>query len=1361
MSATTFGVDARVFVKHPKKSWVPGFVTARDGKTGKYTVTDDDHDEIAKVPEHHVTLCREDLLNEGLDPVVHDLLFLTVLHDATLLRCLRVRYMKEIIYTNIGAIVVALNPFNFKIPWYLDSQMEKYLGEDDVIRNNLPHSWAIAHNTYFELLSENRPQTILVSGESGAGKTEACKMVLKYLGQVSMGKATEEQKAFAEACRVKILAASPILEGFGNAKTVRNNNSSRFGKFIKVKFHDDGYLMGAFTVNYLLEKSRIITASPNERVYHAFYYMTKGPLADKLELAKPAEYRSTMAGKCLNVDGLDDSADYVEVQEAMTYVGIEQEDQDRLWETVAGCLVMQNVDLSPIDTDTTQVAAHSAAQLKQACAMWGIAVDECTKEMLTTTSVMRGETVVINHKLAVATDMRDALSKHMYERLFCWLIDKINASTDSGGETLRWVGVLDIFGFEDFEINSFEQICINLANETLQNHYNNYIFKRDMEECRAEGVNVDEIKCPDNSECLKLVADATGVLGLLDEECRLGTGTDTGYLEKLSQMCSANPFFERKPTMQSSFTVKHYAGNVTYQIKGLLEKNRDTLKDDFKLMMRRASNPFAAALLPAPVERVGKMPTVGGFFKSQVAELMFLINSTNPHWIRCIKPHPSKKPLTFDGVNVTNQLESSGVLGTVKIRKAGYPVRLTYAAFLARYKLLIGRCGAAEPLDVQKDAVRKAMKASQTTSQEVQLGKTRVFMKSDAYFILEKTRQEAGLKHTILLQAEARAVVSQVARRKIVWAQEATVIQAEFRGYLERSEESRTARRKAKAEMLARQKADRADFEAGCRVALVNCGGEEERAWRELAAEKERHATWIEERYIHEAEQRIAAENGESRGRQEVMHEFRNFLMSQRPMRATLHLMAIPYLEERKRRAIEKAKAKEFAFLDKMNNDHGAALFRMEVERNERRQRRLQIRIEDLEFTEMVQRQNLLPEFMSSLHRAVHPHGSMLQAIHAHAQTVLRRVVARRAVRDANEEVVLFSARHVSDTAKLGREMTAIQVGTRTVVDTSYRRAGEKKTSVTQFSSKQPWLSVNNVPDIDQVLTSQAAGNKTKRSNKFTSRPATAPGAGGAASPHRRIASSDVKAAGVMESFRDKSDEMQFLRQRHLLALDYRALATQGKYSGPYVNETTVPDKRTFYSAQDAMQTIVQEYAEQLVRELRRLNSFCVSRRIPEQNKITGAWVAFAPVDKAMLATYPPFNDWKALVDESARLQYAARNYNAELLKIIKACVHRGARLPLELAVSEEEAETVDRVHQAYFHLRGHFETCSQCLFPMASRAALIQLRVVWPHVQDPHFADRCKDCNTSFFSRGLSAMGTGAMGGTMGMGGMPSLTFN
>ena len=1323
-------VEARVFFKHPTKSWVTGKVSDKNDSTGRYSCRDDSGEEIAKLTEEDVTPCREDLLGEGIDPKVDDLLFLTVLHDATLLRCLQVRYMKDIVYTNIGAIVVALNPFNYKIPWYKDEMMEKYLQEDDVIRHNLPHSWAVAHNTYYDMRSEGKPHTILVSGESGAGKTESCKLALKYLGQVSKRSASQEQVDAAEAIRIKILESSPILEGFGNAKTVRNNNSSRFGKFLKVAFHTQGYLAGAYTTSYLLEKSRIITAAKSERVYHAFYFLLSSPYASTFNLKNVKEYRSVFAGQCPTVDDIDDAKEFNEVTQAFNIFGINEETQTNLWKTVAGCLIAQNVDLVAIDQDSTKVNPASVGFLEHACDMWGLEKGALERELLTTTSTVRGETYVMNLKLASATDCRDSLCKHVYEKMFLWIIDRLNDATSTSDDHPTWIGVLDIFGFEDFTHNSFEQLCINLANETLQNHYNDFIFKKDMEECRNEGIKVDDIKCPDNTPCLRLISDNTGIMGYLDEECRLGTGTDEGFLAKVVQNCSKSPFFYVNPLSRNTFMVRHYAGNVTYTVTGFLDKNRDTLKDALKALMRGGTNPFAAGLLPEPTQQAGRMTTVGGFFRSQISELMGVINSTSPHWIRCIKPHPAKKPLMFDGLQVTNQLMSSGVLGTVKIRKAGFPVRMTYHAFLVRYKIIYGKCGLDAPMSEIKIAVDKCIKASGTDNKVIQMGKTRVFMKSEAYFELERARDHAGIKHRLLLQSYARGILSQMAVRKQMWKQEAIVIQKEFREYLRRSEAERLARRLAREKMLAAQAKERTDHLNSGISGLRFVMKEEMREWAELLELKQKHAKWVEGVQRKRVEEQQAFIVKEAQSRQLIVREFGEFLQAQVKNRAAINLMCTPAVEEAQRREIIDEEMREFVMIRDLFDQMGAAMFRGEVERMERRYRRIIQRLEDLQAMELVERMRIFPDFILSINMAVLPLMPKMKQIKAHAADKQRRSTNRQKIRETQRDVDSFSGRRSKDVTLLQKELVNIRVGAVAHSDPAYRRCGDKIEQVATFSSRRPWLGVSGVPDIDQLLSGlkppvkvaapEAVAHRGTRKDPFAQAFAQLE-----EEENETIDVSTLKRTNIFETFRDKMDETNFIRQRHIITRQFRKLAQHQNYDGHFVHETAICDRKTMQYASELLQRISLEFGEELVKVLRKLNGYCISKGIPEQHHVTGHWHPFRPVPKEMTQTYPPYTNWKMLLVEEKRLEYTIENFKCELLKILVQCEQRGARLPE--AVTEESS--VHEVHTTYVRLKGHFDSCCRCLFPMAPKDTLVHLRLLWPHVTDSKFPDRCRDC--------------------------------
>ena len=796
----------RIFVKHPTHSWLTGVVTVVDTKQRTASVRTDDKERniigevLDKVSFEDITSLREDLLDETPD----DLLSLTVLHDATLLRCLYIRYMKDVVYTNIGAIVVALNPFNFKIPWYTDDNMPKYLEEGPIIEKNLPHSWAQAHNTFNEMVISQGNQCVLISGESGAGKTEATKIVMKYLAQIAAKQGTPEEREAGLLVGEKLKQCSPVLESFGNGKTVRNDNSSRFGKFMQVKFNSKNLLVGAFTIKYLLEKSRIVTASEGERCYHALYVTTRGWAAPKLGLKADTHYKSLNSGKTLHNGDFDTAEDFKEITDAMTELGMSDDEILSVWKITGGCLHLLNIAFDAAG-EGSRVSTKTQADSVFGMRLWEVDGPKLELEFRKTTLIIPGgQTAIKELNPTNAIDVRDATVKAVYNGLFGWLVEKCNDMCDVEADG-NWIGLLDIFGFEDFKKNSFEQLCINFANETLQNHYNNFIFTKDMEECRLENIDVTEIKCPDNEPALKLIRDQGGILDMLDEECLLGKGTDLSYLEKLHERWNGKSDFYTKSKMsRDTFVVHHYAGSVTYDVNGWLEKNRDTVKDDIRLLVRASNDPVVAICMDPPAEKKqgGRKITVGGFFNDQVRLLMLMINSTSPHWIRTVKPHPAKKPRNFHGIQTMNQLESSGVLGTVKIRKAGYPVRQTFDKFNIRYKIIVGDLAK----EVSGGPLSKAIltKVEMNDKKYAQVGKTKVFMKSEAFPLIERKRNDFLLKHSMTLQRNCRGYQSRKKSGKdfnnFVLQEFARVCVTEYREYLKKSAAIRAEKMRIKQE---------------------------------------------------------------------------------------------------------------------------------------------------------------------------------------------------------------------------------------------------------------------------------------------------------------------------------------------------------------------------------------------------------------------------------------------------------------------------------------------------------------------------------------------------------------------------------
>ena len=713
--------DVACYFRCEKDGWLWGTVQGYDSKKKTYTckpsdftdngVVDDSvcsetndltntkiPNEVDKIPdsESSIIAIREDLVHSSDYDDTNDLLKLAILHDSTILSCLKRRYMNDVIYTFIGAIVVAINPFKYDIPMYTDNNMDSYLEESYPIQKNLPHSWACAHNTYHELRMGGKAQTILVSGESGAGKTEASKIVMKYLSRISSKMSGEAQKSGAQDIQGKIIGASPFLEAFGNAKTKRNNNSSRFGKFMRIKFTENGAISGAEITKYLLEKSRIVAANEGERVYHAFYLAIRGNGQPRGATTLSGSFKSTESGGPTSDNGkleFNDTEAFVECSDAMSKIGIADDDITGVWTTVSAILHMLNVSFSP-DGEGSKLTPEGKKSITLAAD--ALQVDDSRMQTELISTILPGINIKKLLSVTKAVDMRDAFVKKLYDQVFSWLVNKTNSNLDSSDEAGGYIGLLDIFGFESFKINSFEQLCINTANESLQGNYNHHVFVRDTQECEAEGIDVTKVERPNNEQCISLIVGdkSLGLFGHLDEVSKLTTGDpndDRKWLDKIAGEFGKHPSFYKKPVSRNTFFVRHYAGDVEYTVDGFVEKNADTLNDAWSHLVGGSRSEFVQSL--AWETNVKKQATVAGFFKQQLKDLMSIINASNPHWIRCVKPHPWGRRCLFSGTKVAEQLISAGVLATVEIRKKGYPVRMVFHDFATRYSVLFYKSG--------------------------------------------------------------------------------------------------------------------------------------------------------------------------------------------------------------------------------------------------------------------------------------------------------------------------------------------------------------------------------------------------------------------------------------------------------------------------------------------------------------------------------------------------------------------------------------------------------------------------------------------------------------------------------------------
>lgn len=577
------------------------------------------------------------------------------------------------------------------------------------------------------MVRDQKNQTIVVSGESGAGKTVSAKYIMRYFATVEDPSRPGKRKKnplgeVMSKTEEQILATNPIMEAFGNAKTTRNDNSSRFGKYIEILFDKNIDIVGAKIRTYLLERSRLVYQPATERNYHIFYQLIAGSSDEEkkaLGLLPVEEFSYLNQGGDPNIPHVDDAAEFKYTREALGTIGVPEITQTRIWKVLAALLHLGNTQIEP--SRAGSILSPTEPSLVKACELLGVNAEEFAKWTTKKQLVMRNEKTVSPLSQKQSLVVRDSISKFIYSSLFDWLVETINAglATEEVREKVKsFIGVLDIYGFEHFKRNSFEQFCINYANEKLQQEFNQHVFKLEQEEYAREEINWAYIEFSDNRPCIDLIEGKLGVLSLLDEESRLPAGTDESFVNKLhANFGSGKPkdFPYQKPRFgKSSFTVCHYAVDVTYDSEGFIEKNRDTVPDEHLELLKASTNPFLTEVLTAatslrdketstpskvggplggPARRAGaatiRKPTLGGIFKSSLIDLMGTIGGTNVHYIRCIKPNEAKAAWKFEGPMVLSQLQACGVLETVKISCAGYPTRWTYEEFASRYYMLI------------------------------------------------------------------------------------------------------------------------------------------------------------------------------------------------------------------------------------------------------------------------------------------------------------------------------------------------------------------------------------------------------------------------------------------------------------------------------------------------------------------------------------------------------------------------------------------------------------------------------------------------------------------------------------------------
>ncbi|CAI5468190.1 unnamed protein product [Closterium sp. Yama58-4] len=835
-TASNIVVGSYVWVEDPQKAWMPAEVLRVDSKTVTVRIGRKE----ATLKLSHVHPKDPDAPSGGVD----DMTKLAYLHEPGVLSNLATRYSLDEIYTYTGNILIAVNPFQRLPHLYSQHMMEQYKGVR--LGELSPHVFAIAETAYRAMLDCGESQSILVSGESGAGKTETTKLIMQYLaymggrategrsveaqvlevgvgsglsrlktrccctrGESGAGKtettklimqylaymggrATEGRSVEAQVLEVGVVfgVSNPLLEAFGNAKTVRNNNSSRFGKFVEIQFDAAGRISGAAVRTYLLERSRVVQTSDPERNYHCFYQLCAGATpeeAARLKLAPPETFHYLNQSSCFELTGYSNNADeYAATRRAMDVVGLSHLEQDAIFRVVAAILHLGNISFAPgKQPDSSKVSGDKAKfHLEAAAELLGCDRRALRESLITRTLVTRDGNIKRELDPAAAVISRDTLAKTIYSKLFDWLVHKVNVSIGQDPHAKSIIGVLDIYGFESFQTNSFEQFCINLANEKLQQHFNQHVFKAEQEEYESEAIDWSYIEFVDNQDVLELIEKKPmGIIALLDEQCMFPKSNHETFATKLYQTVGAHRRFDKPKLSQTDFTIEHYAGKVTYQTDLFLEKNKDYVVMEHQALLGASIDPFVAALFPMPSgdKAKTKFTSLGSGFKQQLAELMATLSHMEPHYVRCVKPNGQYKPGYFENPSVIHQLRCGGVLEAIRISCAGYPTRRPFDEFLDRFSVLAPDLCDGRRYD---DKTSVTLMLQRLGFSNFQVGRTKVFLRAGQMADLDALRAEKLGWAARVIQRAWRSWRQFMRYNMLRWA--VIRMQARWRGHLTR-----------------------------------------------------------------------------------------------------------------------------------------------------------------------------------------------------------------------------------------------------------------------------------------------------------------------------------------------------------------------------------------------------------------------------------------------------------------------------------------------------------------------------------------------------------------------------------------------
>ncbi|XP_044596108.1 myosin heavy chain, muscle isoform X22 [Cotesia glomerata] len=735
-----------------------------------------------------------------------DMSNLTYLNDASVLHNLKQRYYHKLIYTYSGLFCVAINPYK-RYPVYTTRCAKLYRGKR---RSEVPpHIFAISDGAYVNMLTNSENQSMLITGESGAGKTENTKKVIAYFATVGAStKKPDESEKKKGSLEDQVVQTNPVLEAFGNAKTVRNDNSSRFGKFIRIHFGPSGKLAGADIETYLLEKARVISQQTLERSYHIFYQMMSGSVKGLKEMCclsdNITDYYFVSQGKT-TIPGVDDGEECQLTDQAFDVLGFTQQEKDDIYKITASVMHMGGMKFKQRGREE-QAEADGTEEGERVAKLLGVDCQDMYKNLLKPRIKVGNEFVTQGRNKDQVTYSVGAMSKAMFDRLFKWLVKKCNETLDTKQKRQHFIGVLDIAGFEIFDYNGFEQLCINFTNEKLQQFFNHHMFVLEQEEYKKEGIVWQFIDFGmDLLACIELIEKPMGILSILEEESMFPKATDKTFEEKLNNnhLGKSGNFLKPKPPkpgqQAAHFAIGHYAGNVPYNITGWLEKNKDPLNDTVVDQFKKSSNKLLIEIFAdhpgqsgdggkdakgGRGKKGGGFSTVSSSYKEQLNNLMTTLRATQPHFVRCIIPNELKQPGVIDSHLVMHQLTCNGVLEGIRICRKGFPNRMMYPDFKLRYKILAPQAVDQVAGDPKK-AAAAILDASGLDADQYRLGHTKVFFRAGVLGQMEELRDERLSKIVSWMQAYMRGYLARKDFKKLQEQRLALqVVQRNLRRYL-------------------------------------------------------------------------------------------------------------------------------------------------------------------------------------------------------------------------------------------------------------------------------------------------------------------------------------------------------------------------------------------------------------------------------------------------------------------------------------------------------------------------------------------------------------------------------------------------